>query len=135
MCDACFADEKILIENIISGFTLTQYGKSYRQIKAGSMGLVEENEPTFCWPEELVIPVPLFGINADEVPEDDARWIGYSAFYHAAHEFGMCLICSPMVGYRLVSACMKAGYNIEEHGYSVPFWLLGYIASRLEELK
>lgn len=135
MCDACFANETILIESIIPGFTLTKYSKDYGQIKAGSMGLVEINEPTFMWPKELIVIDPLFGINENEISEDDPRWIGCSGFYHAAHEFSVCLTCHPMAGYRLVNACMEAGYNIEEHGYSVSFWLLGYIASRLEELK
>lgn len=135
MCDACFADEEVLIEDVIPGFTLTRYGKDYGQIKTGSMGLVEINEPTFIWPEELIVSDPLFGIAEDAIAEDDPRWTGCSEFYHAAHEFSACLISHPMAGYRLVSACMEAGYDIEKHGASVSFWLLGYIASRLEELE
>lgn len=135
MCDACFADEEVLIEDVLQGFTLTKYNKSYGQIKAGSMGLVEMNEPTFSWPEELVVVDPLFGISDDDVPEDDPRWIGCSEFYHAAHEFSVCLINHPMAGYRLVNACLEAGYDIKEHGYSVSFWLLGYIANKLAGLE
>lgn len=99
------------------------------------MGLVEMNEPTFTWPAKLVVVDPLFGIAEDMIAEDDSRWEECSEFYHAAHEFSACLISRPMAGYRLVSACMEVGYDIEEHGYSVSFWLLGYIASRLKGLE
>lgn len=121
--------EEILIKNIVPGFSLVRYGYY--------LAFTEDGNMVFQWPEHLTITDPLFDTfdmaNKIVIPEDDPRCKKRWDFFYAVCEFNKYLECHPKIGYKLITECVKQGYNVERHGTEIAFWLLGYIANKLNQ--
>lgn len=89
-------------------------------------GLLTCNDPTFWWSSEPIMDNTFYlsdeEINAGNYVDNDEE------FYSGLEEFESRLACDPLTGYHLSEACMKAGYNREEHGYRICWWLFHKIA-------
>lgn len=102
-------------------------------MKAGHWGLVESNDPTFVWDFEP-LPDPTFNMSEEEqqvfyethtdetarLDRDEAR---FAEIFH----------CSPLVGWRLVESCIKAGFDPKKYG-NVSYWLLNYLGQHIRSV-
>ena len=134
MCLLCSTNAITVIENVLPGYHLEQATKSVPTWKAGEYGLTGGNDPDFIFPGELVAD-PTDGMSDDELDaldESDARWIQSREHFKYVESIEPRFNAGPMTGYRLVKACMDAGYDPERDGTRVLSWLVNHIAVKLQ---
>lgn len=122
MCMQCLTKSKIIIEDPIPGYLLTQATVGIEEWPEGYYGLVRCNDPDFVWKMKPRAEPP-------DSSHDD--WVVWAK---EAEEFDECLDTDPMTGWALVETCKKAGYDPEKYGYRVGFWLFGKLGEELENI-
>ncbi|MBU9199964.1 hypothetical protein KTD31_00925 [Burkholderia multivorans] len=129
MCEQCIAEAVMVVENVIPGFHLMQAARGSRHWKKGWYGLVESNDPTLVF-EGPLLPDPTHGWSDDAInamsPEVQARLGRYDASVELLED---ALVVDARTGYRIVTACIEAGYNPKEDGF-LHYWLMNYMATR-----
>jgi hypothetical protein len=146
MCLQCLCEAKSYGE-VIPGWLLMTSSKGDKNWPLGYWGLVQSNDPTFVWehrplfdPHELIeSELKRRGIKQPEIDKRMEKieastqdrhplWREFDNFHHKAETFSsaICSWCPPNVGFELISACIKAGYNPKEDG-DVAFWLFSYM--------
>lgn len=132
MCEQCVANAKLVISDVVPGFSLMVAEGGSEDWPKGWYGLVECNDPTMVFPTLEIDP--LFGVSVAELdttggqPEVLAQ---ESLHLDAVMAFQERVPASLMANYRLVSACFVAGYDPELHGTYVESWLIHHMASKL----
>lgn len=110
---------ELVIQDIIPGYILTRAKIDYivegQTIwPAGYYGVVFCNDPEFVFPE---LPAP---------PGDDDAPNEFDTIVRQVEEFGFTMD----QGYRFVCACIQAGYNPQEDGV-VMYWFLEHVYKKL----
>ncbi|MBK3780432.1 hypothetical protein G3A43_09355 [Paraburkholderia aspalathi] len=129
MCEQCLTQATMVVKDVIPGFSLmraTQDGDSW---KSGWYGLVEINDPTVVFEGPLLRDLSE-GMTDEQINAlSDDENINLEAFILAGEKFGEALQLDPCSGYRLVVACMAAGFKPQEDG-ALEFWLLKHLAKK-----
>lgn len=100
-------------------------------MKAGQWGLVESNDPPFVWSVDPK-PDPTVGMTEEEEQVFyDTNAEEAAALVQREKEFRSALSCLPLVGWRLVNACIAAGFDTEKYGSLAP-WLLDYLGRYIQ---
>lgn len=134
MCECCSA-EAIDIGEVVPGWLLVRATRRGLRMHPGDYGLVRSNDPDFIFrmPPE---PDPARGLSDEEYdrnPQIHKDWMAWHSRF--ALEYEPELITDPMTGYALVKACLEAGYDPDEHGTRIVFWLVDRMARTLENAK
>jgi hypothetical protein len=129
MCEQCCAGAEMVVVNVVPGFHLMRATTGSDHWNKDWYGLVETNDPTAVFAGPLHVD-PTFGWTDDAInsmsPEVEAQQQLYD---QAVDRLEDALIFDPRTGYRLVSACMKEGYD-PENGGSLHYWLMHHIAAK-----
>jgi hypothetical protein len=89
-------------------------------MSAGQYGLLRSNDPDVVWSGSPEI----------EPPEDEHdQWLKWAVGPRA---FESTLILRPEVGWDLVEAATRCGYDRGEHG-SLAYWLWDHMAKRMKQ--
>lgn len=122
MCEQCCAETETYLSPI-PGWWFVRATVDGMIMKAGDWGLVRCNDPDFVW-DFIPWPEPEEGI--DEQLESDwfEDWI----------RFDQALECRPEIGWELVNACIKAGYDPKNDG-AVGAWLFNHLGEWLKTKK
>lgn len=119
MCEQCLAQVEV-IGQVVPGIFLVQATKKGLLMSPGDFGFVESADPFYVF-SQVPSPDPDFGLSDEEIDT-----LPYNAeadkWQNTAEKFCRNLLVDPIVGWRLVQACIECGYNADEHGY-VGFWL------------
>lgn len=135
MCLQCTTEAVIVYREILPEWVLMRATKDTDKWKAGEYGLVYMNDPDFIWSGEP-IEDQTADMTDDEInvlTDDDSRWISSNNHFDFVDSIEGKFVCDPMKGYRLIRACMAAGYDPHDHGYRVVSWLVNHIAKKLKE--
>jgi len=133
MCEQCTTKAEMVVENVVPGFHLMVATQGSEHWKQGWYGLVEQNDPSFVF-EGPLFQDPTHGWSDDAINAmSDEAQTGLERFHNRVEEFEDALETDPMTGYRLVSACMQAGYLPREDG-SVQYWLMHLMATKVAAL-
>lgn len=143
MCMQCLTKALVWRKEILPGYKLMLARKDYQGIKCGMYGLVRSNDPDVVWDVEPAID-PLAGLNINDLAESDQVWERDTDFMRAVSAFSEWLCVDPVtlasgkpkglrleVAYNIVDACIRGGYNKEQHGL-IESWLLNHIAVFLQ---
>lgn len=132
MCELCCAETEHWEDRPLPEFYLCRATKDGHWMKAGEWGLGVINDPEFSW---VSTPVkdPSFGMTDEEI---DRPWskefeLEWDKFQDGLEEFRREMVMSPDMGYKLVRAAMKVGFNPEADG-RLDYWLFHYLAVWLE---
>jgi len=138
MCLQCSAKARVVVKDIIPGYTLMRATKGCEKIVGapawpkGWYGLVQCNDPDFIW-EGKPIADPTEGLTGDQInalPEAP-----FSRFHYLCEAIEKQFVTDPMTGYQFVQACKKAGYKPKRDGLNVVMWFVGYAGKKLKEKK
>jgi hypothetical protein len=129
MCLQCCV-ESVSYAEPIPGWFLQKAIKDHPDWSAGHYGLGTSNDPDFIIPFEPLKDLT-FGMSDKEL--DKLEFDYNMAYEDQSEEFNKLLTCHPMTGYELVNACRSAGYNPEEDGYNIAYWLLHRLACSIEQ--
>lgn len=119
MCMQCLTKSKMIVEQPIPGYFLVQATVGIEEWPEGYYGLVRCNDPDFIWKTR---PRP-------EPPESDQD--AWAKWAKEAEEFEECLNGDAMTGWFLVDACKRAGYDPDEYGYRIAYWLFGKLGEKI----
>lgn len=134
MCKQCLANAVVIKGNIVPGFTLMKATTFTDGWAAGQYGLVESDDPTFIFSGPILAD-PLAGIPGDElvkIPSEDPRWSKSLDHMCYAGSIMQNFNTDPVTGWRLVQACILAGFNPQDDG-DVMYWLVNHMATQLPE--
>ena len=129
MCLQCTAQSVKIVEDVIPGYSLCLATVDTDEWKAGQYGLVESNDPTVIFDGPLERDTTA-GMTDDEInalPDEQNSML--DAFLTAGERFEEQLEMDPNSGYRLVCACIEAGYRPKEDG-RVAHWLMHHMATK-----
>lgn len=121
MCEMCQAKTESYLSPI-PGWTLVRATVDGDMMKAGEWGLVRSNDPEFIWSTSPWSEPPE---NSNKDRED--------AWFDDAIKFNDELVSNPEVGYNIVSASLKVGFNPVEQRFG--FWLFGFLGQWVENHK
>lgn len=143
MCMQCFTKALVWRKEILPGYKLMLARQDYQGIRRGMYGLVRSNDPDVVWEVEPITD-PLAGVDTAELEDNSILWKQDSNFMQAVAAFSEWLRIDPAalisgqakglcieVAYNIVDACIRSGYNKEQHGL-VASWLLNHIAIFLQ---
>lgn len=132
MCLQCATDAASYGE-VLEGWFLMKSTKPHPDWDGWA--LVQCNDPTYVWNFDL-IKDPEAHLTEDEVNEikySSPEWHRWEEFYQITEKFNNVLREShPVTGWELVNSCIKAGYDLEEDGHNVAYWLTHFLAVYLE---
>jgi len=128
MCLQCLTKAKTIHKNVLPGFSLMQSTVKTDEWPLGWYALVEMNDPSFVFPGP-VLPDTTDGLSDEALNAMDGFPAGYDEFCASADVLGEKLVSDPVSGYRLVRACMEAGYQMTD-GH-IHYWLLHHIATKV----
>lgn len=128
MCEQCVAKAVMVAENVIPGFHLMQATQGSRHWKKGWYGLVEVNDPTLVF-EGPLLQDPTHGWSDDAINAMSQEvQAALGRYDESVEKLEEALVVDAGTGYRIVSACMEAGYNRKEDGF-IHYWLMNYMAT------
>ncbi|MEX3984092.1 hypothetical protein AB4Y45_34625 [Paraburkholderia sp. EG287A] len=123
----------MVVENVVPGFNLMLAAGGSEHWPKGWYGLVEQNDPSLVF-EGPLLQDPTWGWTDDAInamsPETDVE---QERFFAIVEKFEDALKLDAMTGYRLVSACMQAGFLPREDG-ALQYWLMHRMATKVAEL-
>lgn len=124
MCWQCNQGEYLVAWDITDNLSLMM-GKE-------EWGLVTCNNPDFTWPRETIsfMEDPLFGIDGEDLDNNDPIWILSSNYINECCRLAKYLKAGPNEGHTLVEECKKAGYDKDKHG-TLEFWLLHVMSQKV----
>ncbi|WP_126223284.1 hypothetical protein [Burkholderia ambifaria] len=129
MCEQCTAKAEMVVDNVVPGFHLMVATAGSHHWRKGWFGLVEQNDPSFVF-EGPLLQDPTWGWSDDAINAmSTAIQAALEHFHNRVEEFESALEADPMTGYRLVSACLQAGYRPREDG-SLQYWLMHHMATK-----
>jgi len=135
MCLQCMTDAKVIKEDILPGYSLMQAQKEAEGWPKDWYGLVECNNPTVVFPNIGLEPDLCDDLSDEEVdalPENSKEWqSSLSLISYARKNLDQFKKIELKDSWRLVQACIQAGYNPEEDGLA-ECWLLNFIAKELK---
>ena len=136
MCLQCMTEAETVLEFPILGYWLMRATVDHPEWPEGHFGLVKCNDPDFVWEGEIHYD-PLDEMTDDEIealPKDGPEWEKYWAFAKHIERIEPAFNCRPELGYQFVGACVASGYNIDEDGYVID-WFISRIGKMLEKKK
>lgn len=119
--------------DVMPGYALMRATKSDYDVdptwKEGQYGLVQMNDPDVIW---TCTPVkdPGFGLSDEEI--DALPESSFKTFEDNCEEMDIAFSLSPLDGYTMVSAAMKAGYDPNKNGRFI-VWLQHHLAVWMEQ--
>lgn len=132
MCEQCLI-APLVWRDVLPGWTLVRARRQGNIMEVGHWGLIEMNDPTFIWTGKPRRD-PTRGM--DEAQEA-AYWEAVTQEQLdelSAHESDVREVfseISPMTGWKLVDACLRAGYKPDRDG-AVELWLEDRLARHIE---
>ena len=135
MCLQCSTQATLMVEKILPGWQLYQAMVTAERWPAGWYGLVQSNDPALVFPAEGLCSDPcanMTDVEIDALSLDSPEWRGYQAHSAYVRTHFTLFKMTPKTAWRLVQACIQAGYKPEEDG-DVEWWLIDYIARKLQK--
>jgi hypothetical protein len=131
MCEQCLAATESFGE-VVPGYSLHRATRDGGTMRAGDWGLVHMNDPSLTWRAPLEID-PFFAATDDDftaAPRDTDRafWASVNTF-EAELDDRMPAPLGLMESWRIVQACISAGYDPDVHGWRVTAWLMHRMAT------
>jgi len=137
MCLQCMAKAKIVVEEVLPGYQLMIATEGHEDWPKDHYGLVQCNDPDFVWGGAPMLD-PLFYLTDEQqeaFSDDDPIWDKTDELFKLVEKMEPSFVCDPIVGYQLVQACKKAGYDEEKHGLKVLCWLVHHMAEKMGQIK
>lgn len=126
MCEQCLVNP-LMFGEVLPGWYLMRARRKSSMMEVGDWGLVRCNDPDFVW-STSPIPDPTFGLTDDQInslPDGITK-----EFNLRCDKFEEELYVPAYIGYLLVEAGRKVGYNQEEHG-AFAYWLFHYLGHHI----
>lgn len=116
-----------ILSDVLPGFSL--------HISDSIFYLIGGEDACFCLGQKLATDpfCDMTNEEIDRVENGDPRWSAFFAFADLADEIDSELLCKPVNGYWLITACQLAGYNIRGD-VSISCWILNYVGKKFEQL-
>ena len=134
MCEQCLADAQTIVPEVLPGYTLMRSRKDAHHWPAGWYGLVQQNDPVLVFPgpiREDPLSAPMSEAEGAERGSTVSRLEeNYQSSVSTLQQ--QLLRLHVVVGYKLVTACIAAGYDIERDGHELAFWLMDYMAKEIK---
>lgn len=119
MCMQCLVNPLYFGEVVPGWYLIRARREHYNSMDVGDWGLLRSNDPDIIFKTTPLLEPP----DADPL---------YDTFYQKADEFYNELVCDPYLGYLLVDACKKNGYDHENHGF-FHIWFFDYLAKHINK--
>lgn len=132
MCLQCCTEAESFSE-VIPGWALMRAtkdafpGASDPEWRTGEWGLIQSNDPDYIFDLEMVTD-PTFEMSDQDLDDEKYDKVAARKFDDEAYKLQNALIGDPLAGYRLIEACIKAGWDGDKHGYRISHWLLHKMA-------
>lgn len=119
-----------LIEAVIPGYGLWISMSDSAGWPKDQYALIQDAEYAIAVWHDKCIANPFYGIDEDEIEDDDPDWIKYDQFSHVAAQIdNNWQTNDPISGWLFIEACKAVGYNHVEDGSRVAYWLANRIAN------
>jgi hypothetical protein len=125
----------MVVKNVLPGYYLKIAVKDHQDWPKGWYGLVQCNDPDFVWKGKPKLD-PTFHMSDKEqeaLPDDSPIWNDVNKFFKFIESIEPNFECDPIMGYQLVEACKKAGYDEKKHGLRVIAWLSHHMAEKIKK--
>jgi len=133
MCLQCSTDAKLIIEDVIPGYSLYQAKKNAEGWPEEWYGLVKENDPTFVFPAFGLDPDLCDSLTEEQInalPEDSKELKSVEKFDKYVHTYKHLFETDPNSGWDFVESCMRDGYSPDIDGF-VECWFLNKVAQSI----
>jgi len=137
MCLQCISKAETVLNDAVPGYTLMVATLDTDHWRKGEWGLVNSNDPDFIWSGDPLINPIMFMTEKEleQVPKTDPLWDAVSLCDQRVEEIEKRFRAAPMIGYKFVQACLRAGYDPNVHGERIVLWFIDHVARKIAEKK
>ena len=132
MCLQCVTEAELIGEIFPGWFLMKAMNSNSKEWKKDQLGLLLKDDSSFVF-DNIFMEDTLQNYSAEEIDklnETDLIWKKYDKFIDAIEIVKKKMICRPEIGFKLISATQKVGYDLDKMIFE--FWFVDYIAKFLK---